>query len=105
KQPLPLKVQFLGIGFIGTTEVFMYSWPAEHLIHMTHEVAQAAFYILEDNRIMEMWKCLQIIIMRSQKPVTISIPIFLPEVSLSYFSSYLSTVLSYFTTLRVMMEE
>ncbi|XP_012058892.1 PREDICTED: uncharacterized protein LOC105622067 [Atta cephalotes] len=104
-QPIALIFQFSGLGVIGIAEVFIYTWPTEHLMYTSKNVAQTAFYILKNNHLIEVWKCLQIIIMRSQKPITMSIPCILPELSLNYFTSYLSTILSYFTTLRVMMDD
>ncbi|XP_018305418.1 uncharacterized protein [Mycetomoellerius zeteki] len=104
-QPVLLIVQFFGMSIIGISEVFMYTWPAEHLMYMSKYVAETAFHMLENNHLIKMWKCLQIIIMRSQKPVTISIPCLLPILSLNYFTSYLSAILSYFTSLRVMMDD
>ncbi|XP_011053779.1 PREDICTED: odorant receptor 67c-like [Acromyrmex echinatior] len=103
-QPILLIFQFFGMSIIGISEVFMYTWPAEHLMYTSKYVAETAFHMLENNHLIKMWKCLQIIIMRSQKPVTVSIPCFLPILSLNYFTSYLSTILSYFTSLRVMMD-
>ncbi|XP_018363966.1 PREDICTED: uncharacterized protein LOC108761750 [Trachymyrmex cornetzi] len=104
-QPTAIILQFSFVGITGIAEVFLYTWPAEHLMYMSKDVAQTAFYMLKDIHLIEVWKCLQIIIMRSQKPIIVSIPCFLPELSLSYFTSYLSTILSYFTTLRVMMDD
>ncbi|XP_077271025.1 uncharacterized protein LOC143902199 isoform X2 [Temnothorax americanus] len=106
KQPILMILQFMAMSLACITEVFMYTWAADYLIFMCQNVAQAAFNILENNHLInltEIRKCLQIIIMRSQKPIKISIPCFLPTLSLDYFTSYLSTILSYFTTLRVMM--
>ncbi|KAL0105544.1 hypothetical protein PUN28_016906 [Cardiocondyla obscurior] len=87
------------------SEVFMYTWPAEHLIHSTNEIGHVAFEMLKKYYLINVWKCLQIIIIRSQKPITITIPCLMPALSFNYFAAYLSTILSYFTTLRVMMIE
>ncbi|XP_039304699.1 uncharacterized protein LOC120357663 isoform X2 [Solenopsis invicta] len=104
-QPIGIIFQFTTASMTGISEVFMYTWPAEYLIHMCKEVGEAAFYLLENNDLLQIWKCLQIIIIRSQKPITISIPCFMPTLSLNYFASFISTILSYFTTLRIMMLE
>ncbi|XP_071634714.1 uncharacterized protein [Temnothorax longispinosus] len=104
-QPIAIILQGLAMVAAGLSEVFMYCWPAEYLIHMNNNVAEAAFNMLENNHFIELWKCLQIIIMRSQKPIKIAIPCLMPALSLNYFTAYLSTILSYFTTLRVMMDD
>ncbi|EGI65844.1 hypothetical protein G5I_05657 [Acromyrmex echinatior] len=90
-QPILLIFQFFGMSIIGISEVFMYTWPAEHLMYTSKYVAETAFHMLENNHLIKMWKCLQIIIMRSQKPVTVSIPCFLPILSLNYFTSVRSS--------------
>lgn len=99
-------------------EVFMYAWAAEHLMFMVNyllfiffllililffyvyyffqcqNVAEAAFNLLENNHLInfiKIWECLQFIIIRSQKPVKISVPCFLPTLSLNYFTSVRST--------------
>jgi len=56
-------------------------------ITQTKDVAEATFNMLENDHFIKVWKCLQIIIMRSQKPVTISIPCLMPTLSLHYFTS------------------
>ncbi|XP_011639242.1 uncharacterized protein LOC105428558 [Pogonomyrmex barbatus] len=97
--------QFFGLSLVCLAEVFMYTWPGEYLINMSSNVSLAAFDALQTDQPVIMWKCLQIIIMRSQKPVTVKIPCFLPALCYTYFTTYCSTILSYFTTLRVMINE
>ncbi|KAL0099284.1 hypothetical protein PUN28_020095 [Cardiocondyla obscurior] len=94
---------FIGLSVAGLIEVFMYTWPAEHLIHSITEVGYTAFEIFEKHYFVKIWKCLQIFIMRNQKPIIIRIPCLMPALSFNYFAAYLSTILSYFTTLRVVM--
>ncbi|XP_011860053.1 PREDICTED: uncharacterized protein LOC105557415 isoform X2 [Vollenhovia emeryi] len=109
KQPTVILIQYFGLSAACISEVFMYNWPGEHLMFTCHDIGQVVFSnILENSHLtnfIDIWKCLQIIIMRSQKPVKISIPCFIPALSLNYFTSYLSTIFSYFTTLRVMMND
>ncbi|XP_071565664.1 uncharacterized protein [Temnothorax nylanderi] len=100
-----LFITCLGLAVAALSEVFMYCWPAEYLTHMSKNIAETALYMLENNNFIELWKCLQIIIMRSQKPIKTAIPCLMPALSLNYFTAYLSTILSYFTTLRVMMDD
>ncbi|KAM0726990.1 hypothetical protein ACS0PU_007151 [Formica fusca] len=42
---------------------------------------------------------------RSQNPVTIAIPCVMPTLSLNYFASYCSTIISFFTTFRAFLNE
>ncbi|XP_071634705.1 uncharacterized protein [Temnothorax longispinosus] len=104
-QSTAIIFQCLGLGIASLLEVFMYSWPAEYLMYMSNNVAEVAFHLLENNHFIELWQCLQIIIMRSQIPIEVKIPCLMPALNLNYFTAYLSTILSYFTTLRVMMDD
>ncbi|KYN38571.1 hypothetical protein ALC56_07054 [Trachymyrmex septentrionalis] len=98
-------IQFAGIGIIGVLEVFTYTWPAEHLMHMNKNVAEATFNMLENDHLIKIWKCLQIIIMRSQKPITISILCLLPILSLNYFTSLVTFEMENFCQLIKPHEE
>ncbi|XP_032677432.1 odorant receptor 49b-like [Odontomachus brunneus] len=102
---LPVKIQAIFLAFSTLSEVFMYAWPAEHLIHASNDVAQATFETEWYNKSNNLRKNLQIVILRSQKPVVIALPYGLPTLSLRYYTSYLSTIFSYFTTMRIMFEE
>ncbi|XP_012058891.1 PREDICTED: odorant receptor 49b-like [Atta cephalotes] len=103
-QPLSMKVQCVGIIFSGLSVVFMYTWPAEHLIHISDEIGQAVFDTEWYQQPVALRKTLQIIMLRAQKPIIISVPCVMPALSLKYYASYLSTIFSYFTTLRVTMQ-
>ncbi|KAL6263895.1 hypothetical protein P5V15_003976 [Pogonomyrmex californicus] len=105
KVSLSLKIQCVFLATSALLEVFMYSWPAEHLIHISTNVAQAAFEMdwYDDSEYFQ--KNIQMIILRSQKPILVVLPCGLPSLSLRYYASYLSTIFSYFTTMRIMFEE
>ncbi|XP_071634716.1 odorant receptor Or2-like isoform X1 [Temnothorax longispinosus] len=103
-QPLLMKIQCVGIIFSGLSVVFMYTWPAEHLIHISDEIEQAVFYTEWYQQPIALRKALHIVMLRAQKPVTVSVPCVMPALSLKYYASYLSTIFSYFTTLRVAMQ-
>ncbi|XP_020282685.1 odorant receptor 4-like [Pseudomyrmex gracilis] len=101
-----LKIECVFLAISALLEVFMYAWPAEHLIHISSDVGQAAFETDWYNDCSETFrKTLQMIILRSQKPILVVLPCGLPSLSLRYYASYLSTIFSYFTTMRMMFEE
>jgi len=102
-QPAVLLFQFTGLGLACLSEVFMYAWPGEYLMYTSKNVALAAFNAFKYDQPVKIWKYFRIIIMRSQKPITVAIPCLMPALSFNFFTSYCSTVLSYFTTLRAMM--
>ncbi|XP_011160197.2 uncharacterized protein LOC105196133 [Solenopsis invicta] len=103
-QPIALVIQFVGLAITCLAEVYMYVWPGENLINACDDIVHAAYSVYNKHSI-KAQKCLQFIMLRSQKPVTLSIPCFLDALSNNYFTSYCSTILSYFTTVRVMMLE
>ncbi|XP_011053764.1 PREDICTED: odorant receptor 49b-like [Acromyrmex echinatior] len=105
KVPLSLKIQCILLSSCALLEVFMYAWPAEHLIHVSTSVAQAAFETDWYAKSEYLRKNLQMVILRSQKPILVALPCGLPSLSLRYYASYLSTIFSYFTTMRMMFEE
>ncbi|XP_011343354.1 odorant receptor 13a isoform X2 [Ooceraea biroi] len=102
--PVVLKIQCLFLASCALLEVFMYAWPAEHLIQISSDIAQTTFemkwYESEHFR-----KNLQMIIIRSQKPIRIVLPCGFSSLSFRYYASYLSTIFSYFTTMRIMFEK
>ncbi|KAM0726989.1 Odorant receptor 22c [Formica fusca] len=100
-----LVLKCSGLVVSGLSEVFMYTWPAEHLIYMSQDVGQAAFDMSWYDRSIEIRNCIQIIMQRSQKPVTVAIPCVMPTLSLNYFASYCSTIISFFTTFRAFLNE
>ncbi|XP_025156086.1 odorant receptor 13a-like [Harpegnathos saltator] len=102
---LQLKIQLILIVFSALSEVFMYAWPAEHLIHISSDVAQAAFEMEWYDESDNLRKNVQMVILRSQKPIIVALPCGLPSLSLRYYASYLSTIFSYFTTMRLIFEE
>ncbi|KAL6254822.1 hypothetical protein P5V15_014158 [Pogonomyrmex californicus] len=105
RHPTVQIIQFSGLVLICLSEVFMFTWPAEYLMYKSNATAQAAFDAFQCNQSIKMWNCLQIIVMRSQKPVMIRISCLMPTLCFNYFTTYCSTIVSYFTTLRVVMNE
>ncbi|XP_032686928.1 odorant receptor 67c-like [Odontomachus brunneus] len=103
-QPLPMKIECISLACSGLSEVIMYTWPAEHLIEISSKMGEAIYDIKWYGQSLELQRSLQIILMRSQKPTTIAISGIMPSLSLNYYASYISTILSYFTTLRVFMQ-
>ncbi|XP_072767820.1 odorant receptor 13a-like [Anoplolepis gracilipes] len=105
KVSLALKFQCAFLTVSALLEVFMYAWAAEHLIHISNNIAQIVFESNWYDESKYFRKNLQMIILRSQKPILVALPCGLPSLSLHYYASYLSTIFSYFTTIRIMFEE
>ncbi|XP_011639218.1 putative odorant receptor 85d isoform X2 [Pogonomyrmex barbatus] len=102
--PLSMKMQCVGLTFSGLAEVFMYTWPAEYLIQTSGEIGQAVFDAQWYQQSIALQKYLQMIMLKAKYPLVVSIPCVMPSLSLNYYASYLSTIFSYFTTLRVVMQ-
>ncbi|XP_046836335.1 odorant receptor Or2-like [Vespa crabro] len=99
-----VKAQFLILDILTIIQMFVNSYPAENLIQKSNAIGKAIYNLNWMDNSRKMWQDVCIIIERSQKPVIISIPGFLPAFSLSYYMSYLSSAFSYFTTLRAVMQ-
>ncbi|XP_011707048.1 PREDICTED: odorant receptor 30a-like [Wasmannia auropunctata] len=103
RQPWSVKWTFLMIAFCGFVELYMYAWPADNVISTSTDIASAVYESSWYNDDVIIRKILIHIILRSQHPVTVSIPCALPNLSMNYYASYISTVFSYMAFVRIMM--
>ncbi|XP_035728642.1 odorant receptor 67c-like [Vespa mandarinia] len=95
-----VKFQFLVMDIVAVMQLFLNSYPAENLIQMSTAIGSTAYDLNWMDNSRKIWKNVCFLIQRSQKPITVSIPGFIPELSLTYYMSFLSSSFSYFTTLR-----
>ncbi|XP_072767740.1 uncharacterized protein [Anoplolepis gracilipes] len=100
-----VKATYFLITFGAFIELFMFAWPADYVMSMSTDIASAVYDSLWYNDDLVMQKLLTNVIIRSQRPVTVSVPCALPSLCLSYYASYLSTVFSYMAAVRLLMEE
>ncbi|XP_070512360.1 odorant receptor 4-like [Cardiocondyla obscurior] len=107
RQPWSVKWTFLMIAFCGFVELYMYAWPADNVLSMSTDIASAAYESLWYNDVNDLntQKILVYVILRSQHPVTVSVPCALPNLSMKYYASYISTVFSYMAFVRIIMEQ
>ncbi|CAL1680774.1 unnamed protein product [Lasius platythorax] len=103
RQPWTVKWTFLMIAFAGFVELYMYAWPADDVMSMSSDIASAIYDSLWYDDDLAMRKLLIHVILRSQHPVTVSIPCVLPNLSMNYYASYVSTVFSYMASVRILM--
>ncbi|XP_050455392.1 odorant receptor 30a-like [Cataglyphis hispanica] len=97
-QPLAVKVQFI-FSFLSACERFYISaWSANDLSEMSKQVAYSSSF--EDYMTPETVNDILFIILRSQKPLTISMASFLPVLSLEYFGNFMIKAFSYFTAMN-----
>ncbi|XP_014610347.1 PREDICTED: putative odorant receptor 85d [Polistes canadensis] len=97
---MTIKFQFLVLDIVAIIQLFINSNPAENLIETSSAIGLAAYNLNWVEKSQKMSKNILFLIQRSQKPVIIRINGFLPTLSLSYYMSFLSSSLSYFTTMR-----
>ncbi|XP_035728641.1 odorant receptor Or2-like [Vespa mandarinia] len=95
-----VKFQFLVLDIVAIVQLFLNSYPAENLIEMSTAIGSAVYDLNWIDKSRKIWKNVCFLIQRSQKPITVSIPGFIPALSLTYYMSFLSSSFSYFTTLR-----
>nr|AQN78476.1 olfactory receptor 74 [Meteorus pulchricornis] len=102
---LPLAVKFRVANIVGNaaTEIFIYAWPGDNIITVSQEIGWKIYNCNWLAGSPKMVKNVMSIIQRAQHPVTISISGFIPSLSLQYYTSFLSTTFSYFTTLRIIL--
>ncbi|XP_035728643.1 putative odorant receptor 92a [Vespa mandarinia] len=103
-EELAVKFQFLVLDIVAVIQLFLNSYPAENLIQMSTAIGTAAYNLNWMDNSRKMWQNVCFLIQRSQKPVTLSIPGFIPALSLTYYMSFLSSSFSYFTTLRAVVK-
>ncbi|EZA50879.1 hypothetical protein X777_10848 [Ooceraea biroi] len=103
RQPVSVKFIFLMIGLCGFVELYMYAWPADNVMTMSSDIALAVYNSSWYKDDVAMRKVLMHIIRRSQRPVVVSVPCALPQLSMTYYASYISTVFSYMAFIRIMI--
>ncbi|KAG5344445.1 OR22C protein, partial [Acromyrmex charruanus] len=86
-QSLLLRFKYTFMILACLAEVFMFAWPAERLIFLSNDISQAAFDTHWYNQSDEIRKLLQIIMLRSQKVVTIAVPCITPSINFNYLTS------------------
>ncbi|XP_046836331.1 odorant receptor 67c-like [Vespa crabro] len=82
-----VKFQFLMLDFVAVIQLFLNSHPAENLIEMSTAIGTAAYNLNWMDNSRKMWQNVCFLIQRSQKPITVCIPGFIPTLSLTYYMS------------------
>ncbi|XP_043270747.1 odorant receptor 4-like [Venturia canescens] len=77
--------------------------PAENMMRVCDLVGTAAYNVRWPDMSPKMMKTVLMILQRSQRPVQVSFGGFFPPLSFRFYSSFLATIFSYFTTLRLAM--
>ncbi|CAD6202100.1 GSCOCT00013801001.3-RA-CDS [Cotesia congregata] len=99
-QPFSVKLRIANIVGNATSELFIYAWPADNLIQKSQDIGWSVYNSKWINAPISMVRMTMNVIHRSQIPVMITISGVMPSLCLHYYTSFLSTTFSYFTTLR-----
>ncbi|XP_034191910.1 uncharacterized protein LOC117609523 [Osmia lignaria lignaria] len=104
RQPSTVIVQFMALSGTGLIEVFMVAWPADHLLDLSENsmrgIYESQWYLQSTSMQKDM-----LIMLLPQAPVGIKIVYIIPTLSLNYYCSFVSNVLSLFTVLRATIQE
>ncbi|XP_061940186.1 uncharacterized protein LOC108001260 [Apis cerana] len=84
--PLFVKIKFITISISLLMQIYIYAWPADHMQDMSINVLRSAYNSIWYEQTLDMQKTL-LTMMAYQKPVTFSINILLPELTLRYCCS------------------
>ncbi|KAK0163149.1 hypothetical protein PV327_006857 [Microctonus hyperodae] len=83
----------------------MTAWPADDVREMSQKIAWSIYDSFWIGASTKMQKSIAFVICRAHKPFIISIPGLLPPLTLQFYSSFVSTTLSYFATLRAVLSK
>ncbi|XP_043288489.1 uncharacterized protein [Venturia canescens] len=102
-QPILVKLQFGPVSIVGLTNLMICVWPNEDIVRVCDLIGKSVY----DTPWVEMSpktsRDIVMILQRSQQPVQVSVAGFIPALSFEFYTSFLSCVLSCFTTLRLVM--
>ncbi|XP_072742577.1 odorant receptor 30a-like [Anoplolepis gracilipes] len=97
-QSLTVKCQFMFTFLSACKRFYVSAWSANDLTEMSKQIAYSSSF--EDYMAPETVNEFLFIILRSQKPLTISMASFLPILSLEYFGNFMTKAFSYFTAMK-----
>ncbi|XP_014469765.1 PREDICTED: odorant receptor 4-like [Dinoponera quadriceps] len=92
--------QFLSMIMAALQRMYITAWPADDLKEVSIQLALSAYSASWIGKSPKMKSDIFIMLQRSQKPLLISMGGLLPALTLEYYANFLTTVLSYFMTMR-----
>ncbi|XP_047366300.1 odorant receptor 67c-like [Vespa velutina] len=103
QQPMAVKIQYVFIVCVASTELLISAWPADNLINTSSNISWDVYnsnWLKCNPRVR---RNLVLCIIRSQKFETIDIGKLKISLCLEYYATYLTSSFSYFTTLRAVL--
>ncbi|XP_033349667.1 uncharacterized protein LOC117233451 [Bombus vosnesenskii] len=102
--PVTTKVELLDASAFCLILTFMYAWPADYLQDASVNVSRSVYYMEWYKQPLEMQKDILTALVH-QKPVTLSVGCFMPELNLRFYCSFVSNAFSFCTALRTMVQD
>ncbi|KAI4488299.1 hypothetical protein M0804_005147 [Polistes exclamans] len=104
-EPLNIELQFICMVIASYQRLYVTALPADDLKEISVKLATSAYNSRWFEDPTKMAVDVRIIILRSQKPILISMGKLLPSLTLEYYANFFYTVSSYFMTMRQMIDE
>ncbi|XP_019700414.1 odorant receptor 43a [Harpegnathos saltator] len=103
--PPSIKIQYIIVCSSSLTKVLLCTWPADHLMRTSANIAESAYNSLWYNQGIDTRKIILYTLLRCQQPIVISVPGLLKALTFQHYASYISTAFSYLTTFRIILSE
>ncbi|XP_050462597.1 odorant receptor 49b-like [Cataglyphis hispanica] len=103
KFPMFVKMQYSIVCCSSLAKVFLCTWPADHLMSMSSYVGEAAYNSLWYECGVDTQKIMLYTLLRTQRPVIVSVPGLVAALSLQHYASYVSMAFSYLTSFRAIL--
>ncbi|THK33226.1 uncharacterized protein LOC107045791 [Diachasma alloeum] len=104
-EPLEVKAQFVGLDVGYGLELYLSAWAAENFMKAMDDVKWALYDSPWLQRSQRTNRSVVIVLQRLNKIPKVTVGGLIPELSLNYYAVYLSKTMSFFTTLRVMLQK
>ncbi|XP_047366821.1 odorant receptor 30a-like [Vespa velutina] len=104
-EPINIELQFICMMIASYQRLYVTALPADDLKETSMKLATSAYNSKWFEDTSNMATDVRIIIVRSQKPILISMGGLLPNLTLEYYANFFYTISSYFMTMRQMIEE
>ncbi|XP_033177290.1 uncharacterized protein LOC100740831 [Bombus impatiens] len=102
--PVTTKVELLDASAFCLLLTFMYAWPADYLQDASVNVSRSVYCMEWYKQPLEMQKDILTVLVH-QKPVTLSVGCFVPELNLRFYCSFVSNAFSFCTALRTIVQD
>ncbi|KAI4488159.1 hypothetical protein M0804_005007 [Polistes exclamans] len=103
-EPINIELQFICMVIASYQRLYVTALPADDLKEISMKLATSAYSSRWFEDPSKMAIDAHIIILRSQKPILISMGKLLPSLTLEYYANFFYTVSSYFMTMRQMID-